>query len=604
MRLVVARTHTSRRASFVVGVLAGLAFLVALALAPAAASAQSPAVYTYPIPGGQVASPQTQIAFRGVSLAHVGSITVTGSVSGAHSGTFEADSDGRGESFLPSRPFTPGETVTVQSSLNITGATNGTFSFRVATPAAPIGPFHWHPALPRFRGDVWQFQSRPDLTPAAVTIDKRTNANSPGDIFLGPQEGPVQDGPEIIDSNGQLVWFKALPGDDIANDFRVQTYHGAPVLTWWQGYMSAGIGVGVDIINDSSYRQIAVVRAANGLSADLHEFRLTRKGTALIVAEYPVFVNASSVRGLTQQNVLDSVVQEIDIPTGLVLFQWDSLDHVPLADSYQSAPTQPGHIYDYFHVNSVDVDHDGNYVLSGRNTWAAYKVNRLTGAVIWRLGGKHSSFRLANGLFWAFQHDVRIRSKNDWFVTLFDDNRASYHQSRGIKLYLNLRNMTARQVAQHPHSPPLYSSFEGNYQQLPGQHDFLGWGQQSYFSEYDQFGNVVLDGHFIDNRAPLPDPSYRAYKFVWNGTPATQPAIVAARNGNSMKVYASWNGATNVASWRVLGGSTQGALRQVGSARRSGFETTITVSSQQYVAVQAVSASRSVLQTSSILKVS
>jgi hypothetical protein len=601
MRLVLARTHIPRRISFPVGVLVALAGTVALALAPSTGSAQPPAVYTYPTPGGQVASPQTQIAFRGVGPAHVGTITVTGSASGAHSGTFEADSDGRGGSFLPARAFTPGETVSVQTSLNITGGTNGAFSFHVASPAPNIGPSHWPAAAPRFRGDVWQFRSRPDLAPASVTIDKRTNAAAPGDVFLGPQQGPVQDGPEILDSSGQLVWFKPLPGNDLAADVRVQSYHGSPVLTWWQGYQAAGIGIGVGIINDTSYRQIAAVHAANGLSADLHEFQLTRGGAALIVAEYPVYVNASSAHGATQQAVLDSVVQEIDIPTGLVLFQWDSLDHIPLTDSYQ-APLKAHHPYDYFHVNSVDVDRDGNYVLSARNTWAAYKVDRLRGAVIWRLGGKHSSFKLANGLYWAFQHDVRIRSSNDWFVTLFDDDK-SHHQSRGIKLYLNLRQMTARQVAQHPHSPSIYSSFEGNFQQLPGRHDFLGWGQQSYFSEYDQSGNLVFDGHFIDDKLPFPDPSYRAYKFVWNGTPATLPALAVVRKGSSMVVYASWNGASNVASWRVLGGSALGALTKVGSARRRGFETSITVPSQQYVAVQALGASGNLLQTSSTMKV-
>ena len=602
MRLVVARKRISRRASLVVGVLVALTCLSAIALAPGVGAAQPPAVYTYPIPGDHVASPQTQIAFRGVRPGQVGSITVTGSVSGAHSGSFEADSDRHGGSFLPAQPFTPGETVTVQTSLNIAGATNGEFSFQVATPAGSFPPQHWPIAAPRFRGDVWQFHSRPDLAPAAVTITKRSNA-APGDIFVAPQEGPIQDGPEILDPNGQLIWFKSLPGDDLATDFRVQSYHGAPVLTWWQGYQAAGIGIGVDVINDSSYRQIAAVRAANGLNADLHEFQLTQKGTALIVAEYPVIYNASSVHGSTQQNVLDSVVQEIDIPTGLVLFQWDSLDHVPLTDTYQSSPGGAHRPFDYFHVNSVDVDHDGNLVISGRNTWAAYKLNHHTGAVIWRLGGRHSSFKLARGVYWAFQHDVRIRSYNDWFVTLFDDDRAPGHQSRGIKLFLDLRRMTAKQVAQHAHSPALYSSFEGNFQQLSDRHDFLGWGQQAYFSEYDSRGNLVFDGHFIDDKLPYPVQSYRAYRFVWNGTPVTLPAIDAVPKGHSTVVYASWNGATNVASWHVLGGSTLGALTQVGSARRSGFETTITVRGQQYVAVQAIGASGNVLQTSSTVKV-
>src|SRR5207248_1924871 len=108
-----------------------------------------------------------------------------------------------------------------------------------------------------------------------------------------------------------------------------------------------------------------------------------------------------------RQIVVDSVVEEIDIPTGLLLLRWDSLDHVPVSDSY--APLPPRRTrdpFDYFHANSIAVDRDGNLVVSGRNTWTAYKLDRHTGAVIWRLGGKHSSFRLAPRTYWAFQHDV------------------------------------------------------------------------------------------------------------------------------------------------------------------------------------------------------
>jgi hypothetical protein len=559
-------------------------------------------VYVYPIPGGQVAAPETQIAFRGVSPSMLAGITVTGSVSGAHNGTVAADSDGRGGSFLPSVPFAPGETVTVETSLNIVGGKQGTFSFKVATPLIGFPAIHW-PAAARRAGDVWQFRSRSDLIPAAVQILKR-GPTARGDIFLAPQNGPLYDGPEIIDPNGQLIWFKPMHGDTSVADFRVQRYNGRPVLTWWQGSVTAGIGNGVDIINDSSYRQIAAIHAANGLSADLHEFQLTPYGTALIVANYPVVWTAP---GSPPQHVIDSVVQEIDIPTGLVLFQWDSLDHVPVSDSYEGHPKLNHNPYDYFHVNSVDVDNDGNLVISGRNTWAAYKVDHRTGAVIWRLGGKHSSFKLAPGVYWAFQHDVRIRANSDWFITLFDDSAGPpkiHTQSRGIKLIVSLRHMTVRQVASHVHAPPLSANFEGNFQQLRDRHDFLGWGQQAYFSEYDPQGNLIFDGRFVAAGPGTPDSSYRAYRFAWNGTPVTLPAIAVVLQGSSTMVYVSWNGATNVASWRVLGGSSPGALTQVGTAAKRGFETAIKIPSQTFVAVQALDRRGNVLSTSTTLKVS
>ena len=94
-------------------------------------------MYVFPVPGSHFASPSTQIAFRGLPAARLGTITVTGSVSGAHTGTVQGDSDGDGGSFIPSAPFTAGETVTVSTSLNLEGSHNGTYQFQVATPAAP-----------------------------------------------------------------------------------------------------------------------------------------------------------------------------------------------------------------------------------------------------------------------------------------------------------------------------------------------------------------------------------------------------------------------------------------------------------------------------------
>ncbi len=176
------------------------------------------------------------------------------------------------------------------------------------------------------------------------------------------------------------------------------------------------------MIYNSAYQQIAVVQGGNGLQADEHEFQLTPQGTALITSFFPVYVNASSVHGSSKQVAFDAVVQEIDIPTGLVLFQWDSLDHVPLSWSYAGVPHSAGHPYDYFHVNSIALDDDGS-CSSRRETPGPPTRSRTRRArTIWELGGKRSSFRLAPGTYWAFQHDVRPRARNDQYITLFDDS--------------------------------------------------------------------------------------------------------------------------------------------------------------------------------------
>jgi Arylsulfotransferase (ASST) len=587
------RTH--RRLRLALQIVLPLPCLLVI-ICPTSAPATPLAVYTFPVAGARVASPTTQIAFRGVPVSQFGSIAVTGSRSGAHTGKVLADSDNQGGSFLPSKPFSPGEVVTVSTNLNVVGATSGTFSFTVAQPAGGIPPSHWPKAV-RNRNDVWRYRSRPDLVVPALTITKRRRT-APGDIFLGPQFGPIQVGPMILDSDGNPIWFRWLRGNDSPADVRVQSYLGQPVLTWWQGYVTGGVGVGEDVINDSSYRQIATVRAANGMSADLHEFEITPQGTALITAAYPVYGDVSGVHGSKHGIVYDSVVQEIDIPTGLVLFQWDSLDHVPITDSYQKLPKRTP--FDYFHVNSIEADQDDDLVISARNTWAAYKVDRHSGQLIWTLGGRHSSFKMGRGASFAFQHDVRVRAGHDSFVTLFDDGAGPpnvHGQSRGIKLFLDLKHMTATRAAEFDHSPALLAGFEGNYQQLSNGDELIGWGQQPYFSEFNSRGQVVFDGHFIDG-----DASYRVYRFQWTATPHTLPAIAASRHGRSTVVYASWNGATNVSWWRVLGGSSATAMHALATVHKWTFEASIKIGSQRYVAVQALDGRRRPLATSTTLR--
>jgi Arylsulfotransferase (ASST) len=572
--------------------LAGTALAILLSGAPASAVA---AVSVFPIPGDRVASPQTQIAFRGISYARLlaARIRVTGSRSGAHPGVLAPDSDGHGGSFLPRSPFRPGETVTVATSLPVMGGRAGTFRFSVAFPAGQIG-FRPVAKLPRVRGDVWQFRSAPGLQASAVTIIRQTGPTAPGDFFLAPQIGPVQYGPEIVDARGNLVWSQPAPANDEVTDFETQTYFGRPVLTWWQGNVNGGCGRGVDVVYNTSYEQVATVRAANGQMADLHEFRITPANTALITAYYPVYWDTSSVHGPKRRITLDGVVQEIDIRTGLVLFQWDSLDHVPVSDAYVGLPG-PKMAFDYFHVNSVDLDDDGNLILSARNTWAAYKISHQNGAILWTLGGKRSSFEMGPGTQFAFAHDVRVRSSHDLFISLFDDGGGppTIHGSRGLKLFLDFRHKKVTLAGQYPASPSLPTLIEGNAQQLPDQHYLVGWGSQPYFSEFTANGRQILLGRFVDGNA-----SYRIYRFPWYGSPQQPPSIATSARGTRMVVYASWNGATAVLAWRVLAGGAPNTLAPTATKADQGFETAILSRAGRYVAVQALGAKGRVLTQS------
>jgi hypothetical protein len=433
--------------------------------------------------------------------------------------------------------------VTVRTGLDLAGGEHGAYSFTVASPAGSIRAGA-HTSIPRAPGDVWRFVSRPDLSPAAIKVNNQAPAAGDGDLFVASQAGPVQNGPELLGPDGDLVYFKSVPQGESATDFRAQTYQGKPVLTWWQGIVSAaGVGQGEDEIYDSSYRPLATVRAGNGLSADLHEFQLTSRNTALVTAEYPVYWDASAVSGASSHEiVLDAVVQEIDIPTGLVLDQWDSLDHVPVTASYQPPPAETGHPWDYFHINSIQPLSDGSLLVSSRDTWAVYKISHQTGAVEWTLGGKRSSFTMDADTRFAFQHDARLRGQDT--MTIFDDG--------------------------------LRAAYEGNVQRLPDQDDLVGWGQQPYVTEFNPAGDTVFDARFV-----AATDTYRAYRFPWTGTPVTLPAAAVRTTGDDTTLYASWNGTTRTVAWRVLGGSSAASLTRVATTAKTGFETAIRLS-QRY----------------------
>lgn len=561
----------------------------ALAVGAAGALAQAPAVSVFPSPGTTSALPQTQITFRGIPAGQIGSIRVAGSSTGVHAGTIEADSDGQGGSFLPSQPFAAGETVTVTTGLNVLGGSGGTFSFRIATPFGTVNPMPL-PLVPAGSNGVQYFHSRPDLEPASVTINRRSSATAPGDIFLTPQYGPVQNGPMLLDSSGNLIWFQPLPANQLATDFRVQEYQGQPVLTWWQGYTNNGSGRGEGVIYNSNYQQIATVQAANGLQGmDLHEFLLTPQGDAYIVGVSPVHW------GTLKRPLMDAVIQEIDIKTGLVLFEWHALDHIPVTESFFKT-NSPGYVFDPYHLNSVALDRDGNLIVSLRNTWAVYKVNHQTGAVMWTLGSNKNNFKLGPGTATAFQHDVLVQPNGTF--TEFDDGAGPptiQSQSRGLELSVNETKKTVTLIKQFEHTPALSANFEGNVQVLSNGDVFVGWGQQPYFSEFNSAGKLIFDARFTSNTS-----SYRAYRMAWSGQPLTPPNLAVYPNSNgTTEVWASWNGATTVSSWRVLAGPSPSALTPLVTAAKRGFETAIAApSGAAYFAVQALGSAGQVLSAS------
>jgi hypothetical protein len=294
-------------------------------------------------------------------------------------------------------------------------------------------------------------------------------------------------------------------------------------------------------------------------------------------------MDLSSYGGPEDGLVIDGMAQEIDIESGEVLFEWRSLDHVDPEESYSAPAPELEAAYDYFHINSIEEDGEDHLLISARRTSAVYKVDRESGEVAWRLGGKRSDFEMGEGADFAFQHDARRQP--DGTITLFDNRGADMdEQSRGIRLRLDEEAMTATLLQEFTHPEGPLATYQGNVQVLPNGNVFVGWGSAPYLTEHDGDGTLLYDAGF-----PREVESYRAFRSPWTGRPAGGPDF-AGESGPQGRVtlYASWNGATEVASWEVLAGPGVEDLEAVGEAPRKGFETAITFNTEEpYVAVRA-----------------
>jgi hypothetical protein len=484
-----------------------------------------------------------------------------------------------------------------------------------SAPAAPVSaPAGDGSAAPRF--DVRRL--RPGTAPGLLfTTPQPSGPPTDGGGAQAPAQSPMQaqaqalaqaspkapaavngpHGPEILDEHGRPVWFHPVPAGQFATDLRVQRYRGRDVLTWWQGTVTTrGGGIGTGYVADENYRVIATVRGTTA-PADLHEFRITPRGTALATGYRTMPADLSSLGGAKDGKVEDSVVEEIDIATGRTLMSWSALAHVPPADS-DAPPFMYGEQpFDYFHVNSVSEDTDGNLLISGRHLSTVFKVDRRTGRIIWRLGGRRTSFPLGAGVRFNWQHDATPAGRDT--VKIFDNGANQLlegYESRVAWIRVDPARRTTRLVRQITHPAHVSSTHEGSAQDLPNGNTSVSWGAAGRISEFSRSGALLFD-------ATLPQgwTSYRLYRQAWTGRPA-EPPTVSVRDGS---VHAVWNGATGVARWRILAGDARDDLKPYARAGWNGLDTAVRLPSRagaapRYVKAEALDASGRVLGTSAV----
>jgi hypothetical protein len=435
------------------------------------------------------------------------------------------------------------------------------------------------------------YVSRPDLNPPVVAVDVPATGTAQGAIFLAPFDinaaagayqatpnGQSHSGPLLVDNRGEPVWFLPL-GSTTAMDVRMQTYQGRRVLTWYEGTVLGPYG-GSWVIFDPTYHEVARVQAGRGRHGDLHELLLTPQDTALITIYREIATPAVP-------RLVTGIVQEIDVASGRVLFEWRSNEHVGVDESYIPQVSAAGNV-DYFHLNSIDVDTDGHLLVSARNTSTVYKIDRKSGEVLWRLGGMKSDFAVEPAASFGFQHDVRRRP--DGTITMFDNNAAvptAQTSSRGLRIKLDLAAKRASFVREYLAPAPRTGWAMGNLQQLDDGGVMVGWGTDGSVTEFDQAGRVRFDARFADGSV-----SYRAFRFELDAQPKGRPATIVVRNPDgSLTLYVSWNGATGVAKWQLVAGPSADRMKPVRTQRRTGFETAILLPvTSGYVSVVALDA--------------
>jgi Arylsulfotransferase (ASST) len=578
-----------------------------------------------PAPETGTANPHTQISFLGAPAADIHEVSVAGERSGAHPGHIEAYSQGDGASFVPNTPFDAGERVTVHATIGLgsggsggggssiggsgggspstgspgTGAKQVAFGFRVDTPysTANVPPFP-NPQAPQ--ADYQSFVTLPGVQAPAMSVTVPDRDPAAGDILTTNGPGAGRYGPLIYTPQGRLLWFEQLSGGLSAENLSVQRYEGRRVLTFWRGkVLSLGFGQGEDVVIDDHYQTVARVRGGNGLQPDLHDFQITPREIAYTTAYNAIRCDLSSAGGARDGAILDTAVQAIDMRSGLVRWEWHSLDHVGVSESQTTPPK--GTPWDLFHLNSIDVQSDGRVFLSARSTWAGYQLEAGGGRILWRLGGLKSSFRMGPGTKTAWQHDGRVLGNGD--VTFFDNgsNPRVHGQSRAVRIALDFHTHTAllRSVRTHPN--PLLSVSQGNVQTLASGAGVVGYGAIPEVSEYARDGSLLLDAHL-----PFAMSSYRSMRFPWSGHPSSPPVAVAGLNGTGEEtvVHASWNGATEVASWRVLAGERPGSLTPRATIPASDFESSTSLPDRySYVQAQALNRAGRVLGASPAVRV-
>ncbi len=307
-----------------------------------------------------------------------------------------------------------------------------------------------------------------DRTPYNVTS---LNNPAPGYLFAD-QIGT--DAMSMVDNAGQLINqgyqgssnsmfsnFRAL-----SNGHLVAFRHTSP--TW--------------IIFDENFDIVDSVKVPSPMNTDFHDIILLANGNYLLIGSDEIYVDMSLKvqNGNQHATILDWSLIEVNSANNVV-FQWRLSDHFDVTDATEDIDLTQ-RVIDPFHINSINEDSDGNLIISSRHMDEVTKINKQTGAIIWRIGGtacRNNQFTFTNDTYqnytgFSHQHDAHILPNGH--LILFDNgNLKPTPYSRAVEYVLNTSNMTATKVFEYRNSPDIYVETMGNVQRLPNGNTLIGW---------------------------------------------------------------------------------------------------------------------------------
>lgn len=462
----------------------------------------------------------------------------------------------------------------------------------------------------------WQYRSRPDLAPPRLNITIPANNTSDGYLFLAPfsgfadigvSHGPRQAAPYIFTDKGELVWSGFSYYSIWATNFQAGKVNGEDVLFCFEGSHNPGYGHGHGHITflDNHYETTKELRAGNHKICDKHEFHIIDEKTGLIQIYQPKPVDLSKWASTKEQQwVVDAIFQELDIETGKVLFEWSSWDHIsadesvlPVDEGQAGAGFNSSDAWDYFHINSVDKDEDGDYLISARDAASVYKIDGKTGEVIWKLGGlpgiTTSDFELIGNFNFSFQHHARFlytsEDKTKQVISLYDNSAHGTENKQGKEVHydqhssgkiIELDFTTWKAKLLFNGAPPdnLLSKSQGSTQLLPNGNVLVNWGSEGAITEFDAKENPIFHAYVDSGDLGFMAENYRGFKYNWTGIPNEDIALYSEINEDrSTTLYVSWNGDTQTKVWKFYSIAADNLKVLIGETSKSGFETSYTV---------------------------